>query len=101
MMTVLNTRGASPGQRVLVAIEPARLVKHSLVLYGIPVLALVAGAVAGAHIGGARIGIAATDIGAIIGAGACLAIALIALYVLDRKAARDPANLPHIVEILE
>ena len=101
IMTVANTCGASAGQRVAVAIEPERLVKNSLVLYGIPLLAVIAGAGAGAYIGRALIGTAAMDIGAILGAGACLAMALIVIYMVDRTAARNAASLPRIVEILE
>jgi sigma-E factor negative regulatory protein RseC len=101
IMTVANTGGASPGQRVAVAIEPERLVKNSLVLYGIPLLAVVAGAVAGAYIGRAWIGTAAMDIGAILGAVACLAMAVIVIYILDRTASKGVESLPQIIEILD
>ncbi len=101
IMMVANTCGASAGQRVAVAIEPGRLVKNSLVLYGIPILSVVAGVVAGAYIGRALIGTAGMDIGAIIGAGVCLGMALIVIHVLDRTAARSTGILPQVVEILE
>jgi len=101
VMTVANTCGASAGQRVAVAIEPVRLVKNSLLLYGVPFLAVVAGAVAGAYIGRVWMGTGAMDIGAIVGAGVCLAMAVIVIYMLDRRAARDGRSLPRIVEVIE
>jgi len=101
LMEVANPPGASEGQRVVVAVEPARLVKNSLVLYGIPMAALIAGAAVGARISRIRFGEDATDLGAIAGAAAFLALALIAIRAIDRAAARKVGTLPTVVEIVE
>ena len=101
VMTVGNPPGASVGQRVVVAIEPVRLVKSSLMVYGIPVAAFIIGAAVGGHIGRVRAGDVGTDIGAIVGAAMLLALALMGVRVLDRTAARDVEGLPQIVEILD
>ncbi len=100
LMEVANPAAASEGQRVVVAVEPARLMKNSLVVYGIPMVALIAGAALGAQISRIRVGEDATDIGAIAGAATFLGLALIAVRLFDRAASRKVENLPRIVEVL-
>ncbi len=96
-----NLIGAAQGQRVIVAIEPTRLVKNSLLLYGIPVAALIVGAISGSYIGRVWIEGNGTDIGAIIGAGLFLVLALVVTHALDRIAARNVESLPKIVEVVD
>jgi sigma-E factor negative regulatory protein RseC len=100
VMEVANPAGASKGQRVVVAVEPDRLVKNSLVVYGIPMTALIAGAALGARVARAWVGEEATDVGAIAGAAILLGLALAAVRALDRAASRKVENLPKIVEVL-
>ena len=100
VMEVANPAGASKGQRVVVAVEPDRLVKNSLVVYGIPMAALIAGAALGAHIARAWVREEATDVGAIAGAAILLGLALAAVRALDRVASRKVENLPKIVGVL-
>jgi sigma-E factor negative regulatory protein RseC len=99
-MEVANPAGASKGQRVVVAVEPDRLVKNSLVVYGIPMAALIAGAALGAQIARAWVRVEATDVGAIAGAAILLGLALAAVRALDRVASRKVENLPKIVGVL-
>jgi sigma-E factor negative regulatory protein RseC len=96
-----NLIGAAQGQRVIVAIEPTRLVKNSLLLYGIPVAALIVGAISGSYIGRVWIEGNGADIGAIIGAGLFLVLAFVVTHALDRTAARNVESLPKIVEIVD
>lgn len=100
MMEVANTVGACKGQRVVVAVEPDRLVKNSLVVYGIPLAALIAGATLGAQIASTSGGGDTTDIGAIIGAAISLGLALVAVHAVDRAASRKVGSLPRIVGVL-
>jgi sigma-E factor negative regulatory protein RseC len=100
-MEVANTLGASAGQRVVVTVDPARLVKNSLVVYGIPLAALIAGAALGAQISQVWVGQDATEIGAIAGAAILLGLALIVMRAIDRTAAKKVEPLPTIVEIVE
>jgi sigma-E factor negative regulatory protein RseC len=98
---VANPIGAEQGQRVVVAIEPTRLVRNAVVLYGVPLVALIIGAALGSHVARVLLGDNAADIGAIVGAAVFLAAALIALRVLDRRAAGRLDRLPRIVETLD
>ena len=101
VLEVANSVGAAPGQRVAVTIEPARLVKNSILLYGIPAVALIVGAISGSYVWGVWTEGNGTDIGAMIGAAVFLGLALIVTHVLDRIAARKPESLPVIVEIVD
>jgi sigma-E factor negative regulatory protein RseC len=101
LMEVANPVRASEGQRVVVVLEPTRLVKNSLVVYGIPLAALIAGAAVGAQIPRLWVGDDATDIGAIAGAATFLGLALIIIRAIDRGAAKKVETLPTIVAIAE
>jgi len=100
VMEVANPAGASKGQRVVVAVEPDRLVKNSLVVYGIPIAALIAGAALGSRIALAAGGEEAADVGAIAGAAVFLGLAVILMRALDRIAGRKVDTLPRIVEVV-
>jgi sigma-E factor negative regulatory protein RseC len=99
-MEVANPAGASKGQRVVVAVEPDRLVKSSLLVYGIPIAALIAGAALGSQIARAAPGDEAADVGAIAGAAVFLGLALILMRALDRIVGRKVDSLPRIVEVV-
>ena len=90
-MEVLNTAGAQAGDKVIISLPPEELLKASASAYLMPAVA----AVAGAAIGWSRSG---TDIGAIIGCAAGLALAFTWLFVLDRK---GNAPAPFISRVLE
>jgi len=100
-MEVANPAGASKGQRVVVGVEPARLVKNSLVVYGIPVVGFIAGAAVGGYVSRVWAGKDAADIGAITGAALFLGLALIVTRTLDRAANRKVERLPRIIEIVQ
>ena len=100
VMEVANPEGAAKGQHVVVAVEPARLVKSSLLVYGIPIAALIAGAAVGSQIARAAPGDEAADVGAIAGAAVFLGLAVILMRALDRIAGRKVESLPRIVEVV-
>ena len=101
VMEVANPAGASKGQRVVVAVDPARLVKNSLVVYGIPLTAFITGAAVGASIGRVWAREGAGDVGAIVGGAIFLGLALIVMRALDRAASRNVESLPRIIEVVE
>jgi sigma-E factor negative regulatory protein RseC len=84
-----NAIGAAVGDRVTVAVAPGSLRQSANLAYGLPVLALVLGAVAGGAVAG--------DGGAMLGG----IIGIVAAFVLiARKSARsagNPASRPHII----
>lgn len=77
-MVVLNSAGAAPGDRVIVALPPGELLKASASAYLMPAVA----AVVGGAIGWSRTG---TDPGAIVGSVIGLAAATIYLFWQGRK----------------
>lgn len=53
-LRVDNSQAAKPGDRVVIGLPEAGLQRASLLLYGVPLLGLIAGAVAGDHWGGSE-----------------------------------------------
>jgi len=90
-MKVLNTAGAHPGDRVIISLPAADLLKASATAYLMPAVA----AVAGGAIGWTRTG---SDTGAIIGCAAGLLLGLVLLFLLD-KGKKVPE--PFISRVLE
>jgi len=84
-----NTVGAQPGDPVQIAIGAGRIRQTANLAYGLPLLALLAGAMAGFALAG--------EGGAIAGAGAGLLLAF--LFVRRRALAQtgNPDERPHIV----
>jgi len=101
LLEVVNRLGAAPGQQVVVEIEAARLVKSSLIVYGIPLVAFILGTALGTRIGHTFGGEKAANIGAIVGAAICLGLSFVIIRIADRIAARHEETLPRIVEIVE
>ena len=77
-MDVLNTAGAHPGDRVIISLPAADLLKASATAYLMPAVT----AVAGGAIGWKRTG---TDIGAIVGCAAGLVLGLVLLFLIDKR----------------
>lgn len=50
IVDVLNEAGAVPGQRVIIAVNPGVLLKASLTVYLLPLIALIGGAILGSKI---------------------------------------------------
>ncbi len=83
--------GVSPGDRVVVAVPEAAVLRASLWVYLVPVLALVAGAVAGSRLGPA-LGLSPDAGAALLGLGA-MALALVG----SRWVSRGRSGGPRIV----
>lgn len=86
-----NTLGAKVGDRVRIELHSGAVFKASLILYGIPLIALLLGVVLGSRI---------SDLaGALIGIGAAAA-ALIAIPLFEPRIRRKHSFDPRMLEIL-
>lgn len=86
-----NTLGAKVGDRVRIELHSGAVFKASLILYGIPLIALLLGVVLGSRI---------SDLaGALIGIGAAAA-ALIAIRLFEPRIRRKYSFDPRMLEIL-
>lgn len=86
---VANSVGAEVGEQVEVTIAPGAVRKTANLAYGLPLLATLAGAVAGARLGG--------DLMAMAGALGGLVAAAIFVRRHSYRAIGNPADQPHIV----
>jgi sigma-E factor negative regulatory protein RseC len=92
VMEVSNPVGAKPGEKVVVSLPPEVLLKASTLAYMFPALVTVIGGA----VGWSRTG---SDIGAMAGAAAGLALSLLFLYFHGRG--KKDTEFPMISRILE
>jgi sigma-E factor negative regulatory protein RseC len=96
----LNRAGAKVGQKVLVSIKAYTYLKGSALVYGLPALALVLGAVLGKE--GMSSIFTGTDpdiLSAIFGFGA-FGLSLVAVKIWSKSAAKKVESKPVVEEIL-
>lgn len=89
--TRLKTR---PGDRVEITIPENRRLAAGLVVFALPILLGVAGAVFGSLLGNGNL---ATG----IGAGSGLGLGILAAVVINRAMGRNPAQLPEVTRVVE
>lgn len=89
---VANTCAAAIGDHVTVAISAGTVTRTANLAYGVPLLAAIAGAVAGTALYG--------DLGAIAGAGIGLLTAFAYIRQRSRQPSGNPLDQPHIVSRL-
>lgn len=97
-LTAANPIGARPGDTVEFDLPGHGELTLSLLVWIVPMVALIAGAALGYVAGGRFIGDA--DLGAILGASAGFGGAFALLRRIDRKAADIPSMQPHILRIV-
>jgi sigma-E factor negative regulatory protein RseC len=73
---VLNPIGAAVGERVVIGLEEAALLRSSLLSYAVPLILLMAGALLGSHLAPIA---AELDLYSVVGAGVGLALGFAAL----------------------
>lgn len=95
-----NRAGAEVGQRVKVAIAPSAYMKGSLIVYGVPALALVVGAVAGKEWVSRLLPGRDPDILSAVAGFAALVLALGLIKLWSRSASGKDSARPVIEEIL-
>lgn len=95
-LRVLNRINARVGESVVIGIPESGLLRGSLAVYAVPLLALFAGALAGHELGSGFIA-AGSDLAAIAGAVAGFAAGLVWLKRFSRRIASDAAFQPVIL----
>jgi sigma-E factor negative regulatory protein RseC len=97
----LNPVRARVGQKVKISIKSDTYLRSSVIVYGIPAIALVAGAVLGREVIGAHLTVHNPDnISAISGFTACI-LSFFAVRIWSRMVDKGNTTKPVIEEILE
>jgi sigma-E factor negative regulatory protein RseC len=98
VVEALNAAGAKPGQRVAIEIQEVNMLKAAFVVYMVPLLAAVAGALAGNY---ASVCLGTGSMPAAITGGVVFfALAIWYIRYFDHAARTDERMRPVIVEIL-
>lgn len=95
----LNGPGAVPGDRVAVDVRPSARVIAGILVFLVPVVASIGGALAGASLGPRLSGIEA-DVGAAAGFLGGLIVAFAGLALARRRVEASPRFVPVVVRIL-
>jgi len=95
-----NPLGAVKGQKVKVIVAPQIYLKASIILYGIPMAALVAGAIIAKNIALPYVGDARSDLWAFIGGAFCTFVSFLFIRSYNKKVEKTQKYKPVIVEIL-
>lgn len=95
-----NPLGAVKGQRVKVVVAPQIYLKASIILYGIPMVALIAGAIIAKNIALWYGFEAQSDLWAFIGGVVCMSISFLFIRSYNKKVEKTQKYKPVIVEIL-
>ena len=95
-----NPLGAVKGQKVKVVIAPQMYLKASIILYGIPMVALIAGAIVAKKIAVLYVGEEHSDLWAFIAGMACTFISFLFIRSYNKKVEKTQKYKPVIVEIL-
>jgi sigma-E factor negative regulatory protein RseC len=95
-----NPLGAKKGQKVKVVLAPQVYLKASIILYGIPMAALIAGAIIGKNISIRYVGEQNSDLWAFIAGVVCMLFSFIFIRSYNKKVEKTQKYKPVIVEIL-
>ncbi|HTG01461.1 MAG TPA: SoxR reducing system RseC family protein [Nitrospirota bacterium] len=95
-----NPLGAKKGQKVKVVLAPQVYLKASIILYGIPMVALVGGAILGKnaalHFGASS----SSDLWAFVCGALCMTVSFFFIRSYNKKVEKTQQYKPVIVEIL-
>ena len=94
-----NPLGAVKGQKVKVVVAPQVYLKASIILYGIPMAALVTGAILGKNAALHYAGEPHSDLWAFLAGMACLAVSFLFIRRYNKKVEITGEYKPVIVEI--
>ncbi len=98
VLVVDNTVGATPGDSVVLTLSEANFIKASAVLYLVPALGLIGGALAGNSFY-VELGLK-SDPAAIIGSVVGLAVGLLVTKLLSGQMSKDPKYIPRLTSIV-
>ena len=100
LMEALNPLNAKKGQKVKVAIAPQIYLKASLILYGIPMVSLVGGAIIAKNLAVSFGADPQSDLWAFSAGMLCMIISFLFLRSYNRKVEKTQEYKPVIIEIL-
>ncbi len=95
-----NPLGAKKGQKVKVVVAPQVYLKATIILYGIPMAALVGAAILGKNLAMKYLGEANSDLWAFAAGMACMLVSFIFIRMYNKKVEKTQEYKPVIVEIL-
>jgi sigma-E factor negative regulatory protein RseC len=98
VLVVDNTIGAKPGDSVILTLSEANFVKASAVLYLVPALGLIGGALAGSSFS-VELGLK-SDPASILGSLAGLGLGLLITKLLSGKMSKNPKYIPRLTSIV-
>jgi sigma-E factor negative regulatory protein RseC len=99
-MEASNPLGAKTGQKVKVVVAPQVYLKASIILYGVPMAALVGGAIVAKNLAMKYGAEANSDLWAFIGGMACMLVSFVFIRMYNKKVEKTREYKPVIVEIL-
>jgi sigma-E factor negative regulatory protein RseC len=95
-----NPLNAVKGQKVKVVVAPQVYLQASIILYGIPMAALIAGAIIAKNIAARYVGEQSSDLWAFIAGMACTVVSFVFIRMYNKKVEKTQKYKPVIVEIL-
>lgn len=98
VLVVDNTLGAKPGDSVVLTLSEANFIKASAVLYLVPALGLIGGALAGSSYA-EEFGLA-SDPASILGSLAGLVLGLVITKLVSGKMSKNPKYIPRLSSII-
>lgn len=99
-MEASNPLGAKKGQKVKVVVAPQVYLKASIILYGVPMAALVGGAIIAKNLAMQYGSEANSDLWAFIAGMACMLVSFVFIRRYNKKVEKTREYKPVIVEIL-
>ena len=99
-MDAVNPLGAIKGQKVKVVIAPQMYLKASIILYGIPLVSLIGGAILGKNLALSYTVAAHSDLWAFVAGLGCLVISFVFIRRYNKKVEKTEKYKPVIIEIL-
>jgi sigma-E factor negative regulatory protein RseC len=99
-LEAVNPLNAMKGQKVKVVIAPQMYLKASIILYGIPMAAFIAGAIIAKNIAAQYVGEDTSDLWAFIAGTACTFVSFLFIRAYNKKIEKTQKYKPVIVEIL-
>jgi sigma-E factor negative regulatory protein RseC len=96
----LNPFHAQAGQKVKVSIKPQTYLKGAIFVYGLPLVAFIAGVIAGKHIGESYVETISSDVVSFIFGISTFIISFVFVKMWSKKAEKKIEYKPIIEEIL-
>ena len=95
-----NPLGAVKGQKVKVVVAPQLYLKASIILYGIPTIMFIGGAIIAKNLAVNYGAEAKSDLWAFIAGAGCLLLSFLFIWMYNKKVEKTQKYKPVIVEIL-